>query len=440
MSVKPANKAGYCGTAQRVLLLITAFFVLAVSPARSQFMRRAHWGDVTRPLPAGAGEAIVRRACTSCHGYTQIFRVNFDRQDWEQTVNTMVGWGAPVDKKEIPVLVDYMAENFKRAGGGGVVVPGAVEATIKEWELPTQFSMPHDVVFGSRSGFIWVTEQFGNALARFDLKSQQFKEYKLRGPLSGPFTLTEDKQGNLWFTTQIGGFIGRFDPKTGDVKRYPFPGPKSTTHPSSIATDARGNIWFCVESGDPPLFPTRSAIGRLNPKTGEVKYAHTPTPNSALYDIALNADGVPFFTERDSPKLGSIDPETMEIKEYPLPNPKIGTRRLTITPDGVVWYTDDLRGYLGRFDPKNGKFTEWASPSGPRSAPYGITHVGDIIWYSESESNPNMLVRFDPTTEKFQTWPVKSGGGIKDIWAQPDGNLVLTRPRTNGIAYVEITK
>ena len=28
------------------------------------------------------------------------------------------------------------------------------------------------------------------------------------------------------------------------------------------------------------------------------------------------------------------------------------------------------------------------------------------IWYSESESEPNTIVRFDPKTEKFQSWPI----------------------------------
>jgi virginiamycin B lyase len=38
--------------------------------------------------------------------------------------------------------------------------------------------------------------------------------------------------------------------------------------------------------------------------------------------------------------------------------------------------------------------------------------VKDIVWYSESAVNPNTLVRFDPKTEKFQTWAIPSGGGV----------------------------
>jgi streptogramin lyase len=49
-----------------------------------------------------------------------------------------------------------------------------------------------------------------------------------------------------------------------------------------------------------------------------------------------------------------------------------------------------------------------------------------------------MLVRFDPQTEKFQSWPVKAGGGIRHIYADGDGNLWFTRPLANGIAQAVI--
>lgn len=206
----------------------------------------------------------------------------------------------------------------------------------------------------------------------------------------------------------------------------------------SPAIDQKGNFWFTVLEARPPWHPDGSKIGRLNPKTGEMKLVNTPTPHAGPYGIVINSKGIPFFTERGSPRLGSVNPDTMEVTEYLLPNPKIGTRRLAVTPDDVIWYTDSVQGYLGRFDPQTGKFSEWPSPSGPRSFPYGITTVGNIIWYAEAHSEPNMLVRFDPKTEKFQTWPIKDGGGIKHISPQPDGDLWLSNPGTNTITYVKI--
>jgi virginiamycin B lyase len=83
---------------------------------------------------------------------------------------------------------------------------------------------------------------------------------------------------------------------------------------------------------------------------------------------------------------------------------------------------------------------EWPSPGGPQSQPYGIVGLKDVIWYSESAVSPNTLVRFDPKTEKFQTWAIPSGGGVvRNMMATTDGNgLVLACSGRNRVALVEI--
>jgi len=398
------------------------------------------------PLPEGEAKQLIQRNCTVCHGLGNILSRNFDRKDWDEVVHGMVAWAhgqwdAPTTAEmheKMPVLIDYLATNFKGEGRpAGVVVPGSVEATFKEWDFPIGGSRPHDTIYSPRTGFTWTTQVFAQALARFDPETEKFKEYPV-DPDVDPYTLAEDKEGKIFFTEHEGGVISKLDPATGNVKEYPLPDRGLVVH--DIAIDPKGIVWFAVSEPRLPLHPDGSKIGRLDPSTGEIRLSDTPTRFSSPYGLVINSKGIPWFTERGMNKLGSVNPDTMEIKEYVLPNPKIGTRRLTTTPDDVVWYSDYMRGYLGSFDPKTGKFKEWPSPSGPRSLPYGITHVGNIIWYSESESAPNMLVRFDPQTEKFQSWPIKTGYGIKHIFAQPDGNLWVTRLRGNGLTYVEIKK
>ncbi len=70
---------------------------------------------------------------------------------------------------------------------------------------------------------------------------------------------------------------------------------------------------------------------------------------------------------------------------------------------------------------------------------YGITNVGNVIWYSESGVEPNTVVRFDPDTKEFGSWPIPSGGGVvRHMVADPDGNLWLAASSVNGIAKVEV--
>jgi streptogramin lyase len=52
---------------------------------------------------------------------------------------------------------------------------------------------------------------------------------------------------------------------------------------------------------------------------------------------------------------------------------------------------------------------------------------------------PNTLVRFDPKTEKFQTWEIPSGGGVvRNMMATQDGNLVLACSGVDRIALVDV--
>ena len=107
----------------------------------------------------------------------------------------------------------------------------------------------------------------------------------------------------------------------------------------------------------------------------------------------------------------------------------------------MIWYSDYSRGYLGRLDPATGKVTEWQSPSGPKSAPYGISAISDVIWYSESESVPNTVVRFDPKTEKFQSWAIPGGGNIvRNTDVTRDGDFVLANSLVNEVTLVRIAK
>ena len=62
----------------------------------------------------------------------------------------------------------------------------------------------------------------------------------------------------------------------------------------------------------------------------------------------------------------------------------------------------------------------------PAVAPYAIEVIDDIIWYNESNQRPDVLVRFDPKTEKFQSWAIPSGVGIiRHMRETPDGNLTI---------------
>ena len=165
----------------------------------------------------------------------------------------------------------------------------------------------------------------------------------------------------------------------------------------------------------------------------------SPTPRSNPYGMVIDSKNVPWFVEFGSNKIASIDPATMAIHEHALPNAGARPRRIAIAPDDVMWYSDYARGYLGRFDPKTGNVTEFPSPGGPNAQPYGIVFVKGAVWYSEYGVRPNTLVRFDPATQRFQSWEIPSGGGVvRNMMVTRDGNIAMACSGVNRVALVTV--
>ena len=52
---------------------------------------------------------------------------------------------------------------------------------------------------------------------------------------------------------------------------------------------------------------------------------------------------------------------------------------------------------------------------------------------------PNTMVRFDPKTEKFQTWTIPSGGGVvRNVDVTRDGNIAIACSGVNRVGLVQI--
>ena len=67
-----------------------------------------------------------------------------------------------------------------------------LNVVIKEYEVPTPKSRPHDPALAP-DGSLWYTGQTANKLGRLDPKTGEFKEYPLKIPNSGPHGLVADK-------------------------------------------------------------------------------------------------------------------------------------------------------------------------------------------------------------------------------------------------------
>ena len=407
----------------RVAALTVLSFTIALGAPAAQAQYTA------KEWPEGPSKARFVATCDGCHDINRV-RVGYTAEGWLTIVHMMQNAHAPVPAEEWGAMTDYLIKNFpERSRPEAAIIDGPVKANILMWDVPTQGSRPHDPL-AARDGSIWWTGQLANKLGRLDPKTGTIREYTMKSASTGPHGLAEDKSGNIWFTGNSAGLIGKLDPSTGVVTEYPLPD-ANARDPHTLNFDQDGILWFTVQQAN--------MIGRLDPSTGAIKLLTPPTPKARPYGLKINAQGVPVVVEFGTNKVATVDPKTLSIKEYTLPRAGARPRRLAIGPDGMVWYVDFAGGQLGRLDLATGDVKEWPSPSGAKSEPYGIVFTKGALWYSESAAKPNTIVRFDPATEKFQSWAIPGGGDIvRNMDVTPDGNPVIADSLTNQVGLVEI--
>jgi len=399
--------------------------VLALVPSYASAQRKPV------QLPEGAGKDTVEATCTACHQAREIVNSSgYTAEGWKELTSTMINLSGSPETQE--TIVEYLAKNFPpNTRRAPKLIPGSAQIVFKEWQTPTLGQRSRDPIQAS-DGTIWWAGQWGNVIGRINPETGEMKEYPLP-PKAMPHTVTLDAKGNVWYTGNKNGTIGYLDPKTEKITVFKMPDPEAKD-PHSAIFDANGILWFTMQLSN--------RVGRLDPATGDIKIVKMTEPNSRPYGIKLAADGTPWFACNGRPCIVRVDSKTMELTEVKVPGKKGRVRRLDFDSQGNIWYVNSGEGRLGRYSPATGEIKEWPSPSGPKSHPYAIVVLNDIVWYNESGQRPDALVRFDPKTESFQSWPIPSGGVhagiIRHMRKTADGNIVIHQSSTNRIILVKL--
>jgi virginiamycin B lyase len=408
--------------------LTAACLVLTLAVALQGQGRQGGRGRGQGELPDGAGKEAVTAACATCHGLNAITgAAGYTQEGWRDLIATMMR----LPEDQAPAVTSYLATHFPpKPGREPVLIPGDVTVTFREWIVPTLGQRSRDPL-QRPDGTIWWNGQFISLVGSLDPRTSEMREYKLEAD-ARPHSIVDDAAGNIWYLGNGNGTIGKLVPGTGDITVYKMPDP-AARDPHTGIFDKNGTLFFTLQQSN--------MIGRLIPSTGEIKLVTLLTTRALPYGIKQNSQGTIWVSYNGSNKLASMDPVTMEVKEHVLPDEGTRSRRLAITSDDTVWFVNSSLGRLGRLNPKTGEIKEWPSPSGPRSHPYAIEVVDDIVWYNESGQRPDALVRFDPKTEKFQSWAIPSGVGIiRHMRKTPDGNLAIHQSSSNRVGLAIIGK
>lgn len=385
-------------------------------------------------LPGGEGRESVEAICSSCHGMNLIERsTGYSRDGWHFLTSTMIDLSDdPAMEAEI---LDYLAETFPPSDNRAATpAPGELKIRFEEWKVPTLGQRSRDPV-EAPDGSIWWVGQWLDILGRIDPETGAMEEFALPAG-ARPHSVNIGPDGAAWYTGNRNATIGRFDPVSGEITEYPMPD-EAARDPHTAEFNAKGILWFSLQGSN--------MIGRLDPATGEVRLVESPRNRSRPYGVKIGADGTVWVACNGANCLLRLDPDTLEISEITLPDAGTTVRRLDIDENGIIWWVNSGLGRLGRYDPSTGDIKEWASPSGPNSHPYAIAVFEGAIWYNESGVRPDMLVRFDPKTETFQSWPIASGpvhaGILRHMRTTLDGKaLLIHQSGTNHIGRVTLER
>ncbi|MFC5302755.1 hypothetical protein [Azospira restricta] len=291
------------------------------------------------------------------------------------------------------------------AGAGGSnygTAPGAlaeVAGQVSEWPVPTP-KFARDPA-PAPDGSIFIAVMRGNRIARFDPKTQQFREWELpKG--AHPHGVLVDREGIAWYTGNGNGTIGRLDPVTGEVREFRAP---SGGDPHTLVIDNGGTIWFTLQGAQ--------RIGRLDRTSGRItEYATSGNP----YGIAIDRQGYVWFCRLAGDKLGRLDPGSGEIADLATGDGS-KPRRIAAAPDGMLWVTAYGTGRLLKVDPQARRIVNsYPMPAGRNGGPYAVTvDAAGRVWANEIDTDTVAL--FDPASERFRViaLPSKNVGIRKAI-------------------------
>ena len=144
-------------------------------------------------------------------------------------------YGIAVDQKGNVWFAQFNARDHQNIG--------VVDAKTKKITLytPPAGVSPRRLKVNSK-GMVWIGDYFGGSLTRFDPATQEFKMFKLPGPMPTPYGMEVDLNDNVWYASMYTDVMGRLDPKTGKVTEYPSPYGERGTR--DMVVDAKGRLWY----------------------------------------------------------------------------------------------------------------------------------------------------------------------------------------------------
>jgi virginiamycin B lyase len=211
---------------------------------------------------------------------------------------------------------------------------------------------------------------------------------------------------------------------SAEITTQIYPLPKGGGFPHDVAVDREGVAWYTAQRD--------GKLGRLDPATGKVDLVPLGA-GAAPHGVIIGPDGAPWVTDSGTNSIMRVDPKTREVKSWPLPQNRGYANLNTATFDkrGRIWFTGQS-GIYGRLDPKTGDMQVWDAPRG--RGPYGIatTPEGDVYYASLAGS---YIARVDLDTGAATVIePPTKDQGARRVWSDSRGRVWVSEWNSGNVS------
>jgi virginiamycin B lyase len=343
--------------------------------------------------------------------------------------------GKQFDRRAWESFVHYMTREPAFRNGGIVRGSSLMDPKrISDAEMPVLLDYLA-ANYGPTAKVRAVQQERPPQLDRAALAKAMYVEYRFPNTRAMPHRWTQephfDRDGNVWVTDRgTPAALVRVDPRTGESKDFLTPSPTSSPH--GLAVDGDGSVWWAGKN---------NFVAHLDPKTGRTDeypvtqlglHGHTPV---------FDSKGNLWFSMLMGNKIGRWDRATDQVSYYETPAERGHPYGFVIDHQDRIWYVEYFTDHVVCFDPKTEKFRRYPIKSSPAALRRLGVDANDIVWYGVygTVGKAGKLGRLDPKSgavvertlpiafsNPYDTWPDDQG----NVWVSSDNYLTKFDPRS----------
>ena len=340
--------------------------------------------EIALSLPGTGQQRATLVQCSNCHSLAFALQKRRDRQGWIQMIEKMRG----ITPSGVMQPVEAM--------------PGILQRSKEENEQLAEFLAAVRGPDSPELPYKLLPRPTDNASTRLAITEYHIPRgnipVTIRGDVRGAWlhdVIRDPKTGYVWYTDHFTSVLGRLDPKTGEIKEFPYPHAKPGKQDGAlqVTLDRDGNVWLGLI--------WQGTIARFDPRT-EKFTEWTIAEDAQAGFLALDSAGLVWFSSSRTNSIYKLETQTSQFAKFTIPTKNAQNYGMGLDSQGRVYSCEMGAGKIGRFDPKTEKFAEWPTPT-PDSMPRRpAIDAQDRLWFAEFSGDRIGL--FDPKTETIREW------------------------------------